>query len=100
MTRETVDPGHFLRVCRTAVGCTDQQRSEGLRASPAELLERAFRALDGYVCGCIWCAMLGDRSDRGGPVVVSAHCAALFVERLLGPDVSQPLMRLAAETHP
>jgi hypothetical protein len=93
----TVDPGHFLRVCRTAVGCTDMARAEGLSASPADLCERALRALAGYRCGCMWCEMLGD-GRRG--VVVSAYCSARFVEKQLGEDVAQRLLLVALETQP
>jgi hypothetical protein len=70
-----VDPKTFIAACRYAVGCDEfQVMTGGLAASPAERIRRALSALDSYVCGCMWCEMLGDRSSRTppGPVTCGA----------------------------
>lgn len=101
MSEGTVQPNDFLSACQIAVGCDEFQRADtgGLVATPAERIRRAFSALDSYVCGCLWCEMLGDRSSRTPPGarVVSAHCAARMVSALLGEQLSQRLMRVCAE---
>jgi hypothetical protein len=95
-----VDPKTFIAACRYAVGCDEfQVTTGGLAASPAERIRRALSALDSYVCGCMWCEMLGDRSSRTppGPVVVSAHCAARVVHGLLDDELAQRLMCAALD---
>lgn len=101
MSDVTVQPNHFLTTCRVAVGCDDvSPKRGGLVAGDGERILRALSALESYACGCLWCEMLGDRTDRKppGPRVLSAACAARVVHDLLGDELARRLMRVAADS--